>query len=123
MKELDKLMLCGLKFYGRHGVYPAEKQQGQWFEADVEVWGDFSRAAESDDLRQALDYQQIFETVRQVLEGESANLIENLAHRVIAGLLQLPLVEKALVRIKKPGAPLDGRQVYAAVEMVRRKQE
>ncbi|MCR4440694.1 MAG: dihydroneopterin aldolase [Peptococcaceae bacterium] len=123
MKELDKLMLHGLRFYGCHGVYPEEKKHGQWFEVDVEVWGDFSRAAADDDLQETLDYEQVFKIAKQVLEGESANIIEHLAYRIINELLLLPPVKKALVRIKKPGAPLGGQLAYAGVEMTRWKDE
>lgn len=119
MNELDKIILQGLQFYGFHGVLPEEKANGQWFEVDLELWGDFQLAAKSDDLRLGLDYSLIYRKVKEVMEGESRNLLENVAQYIIDSILGMPLVRKVLVRVKKLHPPLGGPAAYAAIEMVR----
>jgi len=116
MKQLDKIMLYGLRFYGYHGVYPVEREKGQWFELDVEIWGDFSRAASSDNLEDALDYGKVYEAIKSILEGSSVNLLEHLVQLVIRKILEFPDAKKALVRIKKPEVSLGGPISFAAVE-------
>lgn len=123
MRESDKIMLQGLRFYGYHGVTPDERSMGQWFEIDVEIWGDLSKAAESDCLDDTLNYQEVYQEIKQLVEGEPVNLLEHLAHKIICSIMALPLPDRVLVRVKKPHAPLKGPLGYAGVEMVRSKDD
>ena len=123
VRELDKIILKGMKFYGYHGVEEGEKTLGQWFEIDLVLWGDFSPAVDTDNLEKALDYSQVYEMTRDLVEGSSVNLLEHLACKIMKGLFALPLLEKALVRVKKPQAPIKGPLAYAGVEIVRCKHE
>lgn len=123
MRESDKIILQGMRFYGYHGVTPDERSMGQWFEIDVEIWGDLSKAAESDCLDDTLNYQQVYKDIKEMVEGEPVNLLEHLAHKIISMILALPLPDRVLVRVKKPQAPLKGPLGYAGVEMVRSKDD
>ena len=123
MKELDKIILKGMKFYGYHGVEAEEKTLGQWFEIDLVLWGDFSQAVCTDNLKKAIDYSRVYEMTRKIVEDSSVNLLEHLAYNIMDFILPLPLLEKVLVRVKKPQAPLKGPLSYAGVEIVRRKNE
>ncbi|HHY05932.1 MAG TPA: dihydroneopterin aldolase [Clostridia bacterium] len=123
MSEPDKIELKGMRFYGYHGVEKEEKTLGQWFEIDVMIWGDFSEALFTDKVESAVDYSQVYDMTREIVEGESVNLLEHLAFRIMNSILPLPLVEKILVRVKKPQAPVKGPLAYAGVEIVRCKHE
>jgi dihydroneopterin aldolase len=123
VRELDKIELKGMRFYGYHGVEAEEKTLGQWFEIDLVLWGDFSQAMTTDNVENAIDYSQVYEITREIVEGPSVNLLEHLAYRIMDFILPLPLLEKVLVRVKKPQAPLKGPLSYAGVEIVRRKNE
>jgi len=119
VKPTDKITLAGMKFYGFHGVLPEEKRLGQWFEVDIELSGFFTKAASSDQLADTLDYSRLYGDVRQLVEGESLNLLETLTSRIADKLMENSGVYKTMVRVKKPGAPLGGPLTYAAVETVR----
>jgi dihydroneopterin aldolase len=121
MKSSDKIVLAGLRFYGYHGVLAEEKKCGQWFEVDLEISGNFTQAAVSDDLGDSLDYSSIYRDVARLMEGESLNLLETLASRIADLVMAYPEVEGVLARVKKPGAPLGGPIGYAAVETKRGK--
>jgi len=123
MKELDKIKIHGMRFYGYHGIHPEEKKLGQWFELDVEIWGDLKRACLSDDLADTINYSEIYNIVKKIVEGRSINLLEHLSQRIAEQLLLLPLVNKVMVRAKKPDAPLGGSVTYASVEIIRCKNE
>ena len=116
-------MLYGLRFYGYHGVYPEERKKGQWFELDVEIWGDFSRASASDDLQEALDYSQVYKSIKRIIEGHPVNLLEHLTRLVIDEIMGFNQVEKTLVRIKKPDVSIGGPLLFAGVEMIGCKDE
>ncbi len=123
MRESDKILLQGMRFYGYHGVTPDERSMGQWFEIDVEIWGDLSKAAESDSIDDTLNYQQVYKDIKEMVEGEPVNLLEHLAHKIISMILALPLPDRVIVRVKKPQAPLKGPLGYAGVEMIRSKDD
>ena len=115
----DKIILKGMRFYGRHGCLPAELELGQWFEADLELTMDLSKAAKSDDLQDTLNYAELYARVKEVVEGPSFALIEALAGRLADVCLAFDGVKKATVLLKKPQAPLGGPLDYAAVELER----
>ncbi|HEX4212080.1 MAG TPA: dihydroneopterin aldolase [Candidatus Dormibacteraeota bacterium] len=103
---LDRICLRGLTFFGRHGVYPAERELGQRFRVDLELEGDLSAARHSDRLEDTLDYGKACALVRGVVEGEPCNLLETVAERILGSVLELPHVERATVRVHKR-APLE----------------
>lgn len=123
MKELDKISLKGMRFYGYHGLLAAEKTLGQWFEIDLEMWGDFSQAMVTDCLEKTVDYSKVYALTKEIVEGPAVNLIEHLAHKIMEALINLPLLEKVVVKVKKPQVPLKGQLCYAGVEIVRWKNE
>ncbi len=46
----DILLVEDIRFYGHHGVTPAQQEVGAWFSVDVELALDLTPAALSDDL-------------------------------------------------------------------------
>jgi dihydroneopterin aldolase len=108
----------GMAFYGRHGVFPAERELGARFTVDVELEGDLGEAGRSDRLDRTINYVKAYEAVREVVEGEPCHLLEAVAERIASRLLDLPLVERATVRVhKRP--PLEGEFRSFGVEVVR----
>ena len=108
----------GMGFFGRHGVFPAERELGAHFTVDVVLEGDLRAAGRSDRLEDTIDYAHAYALVREVVEGEPCHLLEAVAQRVADRLLALPRVERATVRVhKKP--PLPGEFRAVAVEVSR----
>jgi len=75
----DRIVLANMVFHGRHGVGPAERSNPQPFEIDVEMHLDTRPAGLTDDLSKTVDYRDIFEICRSIVEGPSRQLIETLA--------------------------------------------
>jgi dihydroneopterin aldolase len=112
-----------MRFQGRHGVLEEERVQPQPFEIDVELSLDLSPAGASDDLRRTADYREVFEIVRDTIEGSSRQLIESLAETIAARLLAdfaTVGVGEVLVRVRKPNVNLPGALDAASVEITRR---
>jgi dihydroneopterin aldolase len=119
----DRIALINMRFEGRHGVLDEEQAQPQPFEVDVELSLDLSLAGASDDLRQTVDYRDVFEVVRETIEGPSRRLIESLAEAIAARLLADTAavgVGEVLVRVRKPNVNLPGALDAASVEITRR---
>jgi 7,8-dihydroneopterin aldolase/epimerase/oxygenase len=99
---LDRLILTGMVFYGRHGVRPAERELGNRFTVDVELEADLSEARRSDWLQDTINYSTIYQFVAEEVEGEPCQLLEALADRILTRILGgQPQVARALVRIHK----------------------
>jgi len=121
MTYSDKIILKGMRFYGYHGLFPAERELGQWFEADLELTLDLSSAGESDAIGNTVNYAEVYAQVKALMEGPPVDLIETLASKLLSIGLGFSQVEKAKVLLKKPQAPLGGPLKYAAVELERRR--
>jgi dihydroneopterin aldolase len=111
-------------FQGRHGVGEQERAQPQPFEVDVELFLDLRKAGTSDDLERTVDYGQVFEIARSVIEGPSRRLLETLGESIADRVLAIGKARgtrEVVVRVRKTRVPLPGTIDYAAVEISRKK--
>ena len=92
--------LYGLELFGRHGVGEDERRAGQTFLVDVTLELAEPRA---DALDATYDYRRARDVVREVNERESYTLLETFAAAAADALVAEPRVERARVRIRKPG--------------------
>jgi len=116
---MDKVSLHGIDVYAHHGVHPAERELGQRFVIDVDLWTDCAPAAESDSLDQALDYTAVHACINETTAGTSFQLIEALAGHLCRALLESFPVDKVLVTVQKPNPPIPNFLGRAAVTLVR----
>lgn len=118
----DRIVLAGMAFEARHGVNEWEKAQAQRFEVDVELILRTHAAGTSDELAQTVDYREVYEAVRAVLEGPPVDLIETLAESIARDVLATNRrARKVIVRVRKPDVQLGGQLAHAGVEIVRRR--
>jgi dihydroneopterin aldolase len=118
---VDKLTLDDVRFFGRHGVTPAEESVGAWFSVDVELGVDLAAAAVSDDLAAAIDYGAVAKRVVEIGTGPRVNLIERLAGLIAEALLKEFPAHEVRVRVRKMTAPLDGLVGTPGVELTRKR--
>lgn len=103
---MDRITLTGIDVYAYHGVHPAERELGQRFVIDVELYGDWSRAAASDHLADALDYVGVHRQIREVCAGTSFQLLEALAAAICRALLSDHALARVVVTVHKPNPPI-----------------
>jgi dihydroneopterin aldolase len=117
-KRLATIRLEGLSVFGHHGARPYEKEAGQRLEVDLELEPTDDRAEKSDRLGDAVDYDLLNRTVREVVEGKSFHLLETLAATTAETVLERFAVRRVKVRIAKQnlGWTTGGR---AIIEVVR----
>lgn len=120
MGDADRLVLEGMEFFGHHGDLAAERELGSRIYVDVELAVDLSAAGSSDRLEDTLDYVRCFEIVRRVVEHAQHRLLEAVAERVAAALLEQPRALSARVRVAKQ-PPIAGgiSRVAVVVERTR----
>lgn len=95
------IRLEGLSVFGHHGARPYEKEAGQRLEVDLELTPRFEAAETSDRLADAVDYDRLYETVREVVEGMSFHLLEALARTAADTILDRFPIRRVTVRIAK----------------------
>jgi len=114
---MGKVSLEGMEFYARHGYYEEERVIGNKYSVDVTLDVDFSEAASDDKLDGTVNYEKVYEIVREVMSID-ANLLEHLAGKMIKALRDaFPEVNKARVNISKYNPPIKGLCKRAVVEL------
>jgi dihydroneopterin aldolase len=117
----DRILLEGMQFEGTHGVLPEEQLAPQPFEVDVELALDLRAAGATDDLEQTVDYGQVFDVCREIVESTRFNLLEALAEAIAHELLTGFPASEVTVRLRKPRVKLGGPLRSAGVEIRRRR--
>ena len=115
----DILLVEDIRFYGHHGVTPAQQEVGAWFSVNVELALDLTPAALSDDLDAGVDYSQVVQRVVEVGTGERVRLIERLAGLLCEVLLREHPAREVTVTVRKLTAPLAGIAAVPGVRMTR----
>ncbi|MCM3719852.1 dihydroneopterin aldolase [Fictibacillus phosphorivorans] len=117
---MDKMYVNGMKFYGYHGVFMEEQKLGQRFNVDVTLSMDLSKAGLTDELDQTVNYGEVYDAIKEIVEGEPVKLLESLAESIAATLLsKFTLVEETTVKVIKPDPPIPGHYDSVAVEITR----
>lgn len=119
---MAKIRLEGLSVFGHHGARPYEKEAGQRLEVDLELDPIDDAAEHSDRLADAVDYDRLYQVVREVVEGKSFHLLEALGASVAETVLERFRVRRVRVRISKQnlGWTTGGR---AVIEVSRERRE
>lgn len=116
---LDRITLTGVRVFGRHGVLPTERAQGQHFIVDVVVHSDVGEAGHTDELEHTTNYAQMAALIEECVAGEPLNLIEALAQRIADRILQLGRISIIEVTVHKPAAPIPQEFADVSVTIIR----
>ena len=115
----DIIRLGGMSFYGYHGVSAAEKETGRLFEVDCEIEIDLAQAGHTDMLIDTVDYSQVYEIIREAVEGKAFSLIEKLAEHLADILLEKFPVYRVTLKVRKINPPIPGKVKFIEVEITR----
>ena len=117
---VDKIYVNEMAFYGYHGVYPEENRLGQRFLVDLVVEADLQQAGKTDHLEDSINYGELFETCREVVEQERYKLVESIAEEISARILdRFSKASSCTVKVVKPDPPIPGHYKSVAVEIRR----
>lgn len=98
-----------MEFYAYHGHFKEERVVGNRFLVDVIIESDCSKAAVSDDLNDADNYQLIYQLVSEQMRIKS-HLLENICNRILAAIHEsFPGTGKVTVKVSKINPPLGGK--------------
>lgn len=113
--ESSYIHLRGLRFSARHGVLPQEQAVGGDYELTLRIGYDFTKAMESDDVADTLNYATIYNKVRAEMATPS-RLLEHVAGRIARRLFDdfadISTIDLWLTKLNPPmGADSQGAGV------------
>ncbi len=101
---MAKIQITDLRLRTIIGANEWERDVKQDLIINITITFDASKACDSDDLKDTLDYKNITKKVIEKVEGSSYFLIEKLASQLLKIVLDNPLAQTATVRVDKPFA-------------------
>ena len=115
----DQIILTGMEFIGHHGCSEEERRLGQNFFVDVVLNLDLSKAGNSDNLNDTVDYVKVFELAKRIVCDMEYNLIETVAESIADDILKsFKTVESVKVKVGK-AAPANIGNFNSAVSITR----
>jgi len=106
---MGKIIIEEMEFYAFHGHYREEQIVGNRFLVDLELEGDMTRPAASDQLEDAINYQVAYKLIKEEMRRKKSNLLENIAKRILDALFDnLTDIGKATIRVRKMNPPMGG---------------
>ena len=110
-----RIVLEGLEFHAFHGVYPHERESGNWFEVDIAVDADIESAAKNDDLSGTVNYETLYRIIQDEMEKPS-KLLETVALNIIENVIsELPAVLHIELKLSKVNPPIGGKCKKATI--------
>lgn len=101
---MAKICIENIKLETTIGVRPDEQAKAQAIILSIEIETDITKAAVTDSIDDALDYQLLADEVCELVRNSRCALIENLAQRVLDKISSYQKVKTAKVKISKPHA-------------------
>ena len=98
------------------GIFDWERRIRQTVSLDLEMRTDIRRAAHSDRIEDTLDYKAVAKRVVQFVSAAQFQLVETLAEKIAALVLDEFKVTQVKVTLHKPGAVSGSKSVGVVIE-------
>ncbi len=106
---MNSINIEGMEFYAYHGHFKEEQQVGNKFIVDIKLKTDLSKAAESDELDDTVNYVEIYNLIQTEMKSVS-NLLENLGGRIINSISNnFPMINEIELKVSKINPPIGGK--------------
>jgi dihydroneopterin aldolase len=118
---MGKIIVEGIKIYAYHGCFKEETAIGTNFSVDVILDVDLEKPAHTDDIYDTVNYQTVFQVVKDQMAIPS-KLLEHVSKRIIDALfLEFPAIGKIKLKVSKLNVPLGGHIDKVSVELKRKR--
>ena len=120
---MNKIHLEGVKLYAYHGCMEEESRIGSDYEVELVVWADLKKSAQSDALKDTVDYVLLNRVVTEEM-AVRAKLLEVVAQRILTRVFKdEPRVSKAKVKVTKMSPPINGDVERVSVILKQRRKK
>ena len=101
---MDKVFIKNLEVETVIGIFQWEREVRQLISVDIEMEFDNKTAAQSDDIKDALNYKLVGKRVTAFIKKSNFQLVETLAEKISKIILKEFPVSKVKIKVSKPGA-------------------
>jgi 7,8-dihydroneopterin aldolase/epimerase/oxygenase len=115
----DAIHVNNIRAFGHLGVLSEERSLGQWFNVDLVIYLDLSKAGKSDRLSDTYDYSQSVGKIQSYIQTTEVQLIESAAEAIAAIILAAEIVQQVQVRLTKLVPPIAHFDGTIAVQITR----
>lgn len=115
--SLSRISLNDIALVGHHGYHAAERELGQRFIVDVDLFVDISVPGTSDKLADAVDYEKVYRLVEKVVREDHFFLVEALATDLVTRIHNQFGVAGVRVRVRKPSIPFCPNLGHVEIEV------
>lgn len=115
----DTVYLHNLKTATLIGILPHERYQKQTLIISIELETDFTAAAESDDVNDAINYARLADFIIEFATESEFGLLETFAAALIEAIFVEFQVDAITLTIQKPGALVATRDVGIKMRRLR----
>ena len=113
---MDKIFLEDMRVETVIGIWEWERKIRQTVAIDIEMATDIRKAAASDSVEDTLNYKSVAKRVQAFVSDSSFQLVETLAEKIAAIILEEFDVAWVRVRLNKPGAIRGAKGVGVLIE-------
>jgi dihydroneopterin aldolase len=119
---MDGIHVNTIRSYGYTGFLPEEQVLGQWFEVNLKLWFDLSKAGQSDRIEDTLDYRQVISMTKTLIQTQKFSLVERLASAIADQILEQTAAHQVQVCLTKLAPPIPEFSGSVTIELVRSRQ-
>ena len=119
MSDLARISLSEIGLVGHHGHHEAERELGQRFEVDVDLFVDIEVPGTTDNLADAVNYEDVYRVIERTVREDRYHLIEALAADLANTIFDEFDVEGVQLRIRKPSIPFCPDLGFVEIEVER----
>jgi 7,8-dihydroneopterin aldolase/epimerase/oxygenase len=119
MNPPDKILISRMDCLAAIGITAEERAIRQRLSIDLEFPFDVGKAARSDSIKDAVDYDAVAQLVAEVCASREFNLIETVAEQIAERVLTRFPITQVRVRVHKISPVAAPRVDYVYVEIIR----
>lgn len=113
---MDIVYISDLRIDTIIGIFDWERRVKQTISLDIEMASDIRKAAQSDDIQDALDYKSVAKRIIAFVEQSEFQLVETLTERIAGIIMDEFNVPWVKVKLNKKGALRGSRDVGIIIE-------
>jgi len=117
---MDIVYIRDLRIDAVIGIYEWEQRIRQQISVNIEMGWDNRKAAQSDDIKDTLNYKAAANLVKELVDKSEVQLVEALAENIAALLLEEMNIPWIKVSLGKPMAVTDSQEVGVTIERTRK---
>ena len=118
---MGTIKISNIKVYAYHGCLVEEGKIGSDYRIDLAVKADLKKSAKTDHLADTVDYVHLNKIVKEEMAVRT-KLLETVASLILDRIFkELPIVDKAKIKVSKLNPPIGGNVEMVSIIMERKR--